>query len=106
PPGLFGLRLPVGQGAQARQDLLFLLSGLLPSLLEALLGGARTEILDVAEEDGHEHRGAFAPTRPRDVDLADAAHAVRVEPGPDGVSRFPAAREPGQVVQESVVLDV
>jgi hypothetical protein len=29
----------------------------------------------VAEEDGHEHRGAFAPARLRDVDLADAAHA-------------------------------
>ena len=42
----------------------------------------------------------------RDVDLADAAHAVLVEVGLDGVSRFPPARELGQLVQEALVLDV
>src|SRR5213082_3462786 len=68
--------------------------------------GARLDVPDVAEEDGHERGGAFAPTRPRDVDLADAAHAVLVEPGPDGVARFPPARALGQLVQEALVLDV
>ena len=48
----------------------------------------------------------LAPTRPRDVDLADAAHAVLVEPGLDGVSRSATARELGQLVQETLVLDV
>src|SRR5207248_10280575 len=85
--------LPVRQGPQALQQLLFLLLCLLPPLLEAPLAGARLEVLDVAEDDGHERGGAFAPTRPRDVDLAHAAHAVLVEVGPDGVSRFPPARQ-------------
>jgi hypothetical protein len=75
-------------------------------LLEAPLAGARLEVLDVAEDHGHERGGAFAPARPRDVDLADAAHAVLVEVGLDGVSRFPPARELGQLVQEALVLDV
>jgi len=87
PLGLLGLLLSVGQVPQALQQLVFLLPGLLPPLLEAPLGLARPEALDVAEDQRHERRGAFAPTRPRDVDLADAAHAVLVEPGPDGVSR-------------------
>src|SRR5919112_600766 len=79
---------------------------LLPSLLEAPLASTRLEVLDVAEDQRHERGGAFAPTRPRDVDLADATHAVLVEVGPDGVSRFPPALEPGQLVQKVVVLDV
>src|SRR4028119_367694 len=91
PLGLFGLPPPVRQGPQALQQLLFLLPGLLPPLLEAPLARARLEVLDVAEDHGHEHGGAFAPTRPRDVDFADAAHAVLLEVGPDGVSRFPPA---------------
>ena len=89
PLGLFGLPLPVRQGPQALQHLLLLLPGLLPPLLEAPLAGARLEVLDVAEDHGHERGGAFAPARPRDVDLADAAHAVHVEQGLDGVPRFP-----------------
>ena len=43
---------------------------------------------------------------PRDVDLSDAAHAVFVEEGSDGVSGFPPALNVGQLVQESLVLDV
>src|SRR5260370_1340074 len=94
------------QGAQALQQLLFLRPRLLPPLLEALLAGARREVLDVAEDHGHERGGAFAPTRPRDVDLADAAHAVHVEEGPDSVPRFPPARKFWQLVQETLVVDV
>ena len=100
------LLLPVRQGPQALQQLLLLRPGLLPALLEAPSALARLEVLDVAEDHGHERGGAFAPARPRDVDLADAAHAVLVEPGLDGVSRFPPARELGQLVQETLVLDV
>ena len=73
-------------------------------LLEALLAGARLEVPDVAEDDRHERRGTFAPARPRDVDLADATHAVRVEPALDGVSRLAPARDLGQLVQEALVL--
>ena len=90
PLGLLGLVLPVRQGPQALEQLLFLLPGLLPALLEAPLAGARLEVLDVAEDHGHERRGAFAPTRPRDVDLADAAHAVRVEVGAGWRRALPA----------------
>jgi len=50
--GLFGLLLSVGQRTQSRQELLLLLPGLLPSLLEAPLAGARFEVRDVPEEDG------------------------------------------------------
>ena len=64
------------------------------------------EVLDVLEEQRNERGRAFAPPRPRDVDLADAAHPVPVEEGRDGVARFPPAREPGQAVQEILVLDV
>src|SRR5207253_11029072 len=96
PLGLFGLPLPVRQGSQALQQLLFLLPGLLPPLLEAPLAGARLEVLDVAEDHGQERSGAFAPPRPRDVDLADAAHAVLVEPGPAGLSLLPPSRALGQ----------
>src|ERR1700686_39206 len=39
-----------------------------PPLLEAPLAGARLEVLDVAEEHRQECGGAFAPTRPGDVD--------------------------------------
>ena len=106
PLGLFGLPLSVRQGPQALQQLLFLLPGLLPSLLEVPRGGARLEVLDVAENHGHEHRRVLAPTRSRDVDLADAAHTVCVEPRPDGVSRFAPARESGKLVEEALVLDV
>src|SRR6202011_1514993 len=86
PLGLVGLALPVRQVPHASQQLLFLLPGLLPALLEAPLAGARLEVLDVAEDQGHERGGAFAPTWPRDVDLADAAHTVVVEIGQYGVS--------------------
>ena len=68
--------------------------------------GARLEVPDVAEDQGQERGGAFAPTRPRDVDLAHAAHAVLIEPGEDRVARFLPAREPGHLVQEVLVLDV
>src|SRR5205814_499763 len=95
PLGLFGFLLSARRGPQALQQLLFLRPRLLPPLLEALLAGARLEVLDVAEDHGHERGGAFAPTRPRDVDLADAAHAVHVQEGPDSVPRFPPARKLG-----------
>src|SRR3712207_7567611 len=52
----FGLPLPVRQGPQALQQLLFLLQGLLPPLLEAPPAGAGLEVLDVAEDQGHEDR--------------------------------------------------
>src|SRR6266581_2857275 len=106
PLGLFGFRLPVRQVPQALQQLLFLRPRLLPPLLEALLASARLEVLYVAEDHGQERGGAFAPTRPRDVDLADAAHAVPVEVGPDGVSCFLPARTLGQLVQEALVPDI
>src|ERR671920_2479872 len=96
--GLVGLPLPVRQGPQALQHVLLLRPCLLPPLLEAPRAGARLEVLDVAEDHGHERGGALAPTRPRDVDLADAAHTVLFEPRLDGVSRFPPARELGQLV--------
>ena len=106
PLGLVGLPLPVRQGPQALQHVLFLRPRLLPPLLEAPRAGARLEVPDVAEDHGHERGGALAPPRPRDVDLADAAHAVLVEPRRDGVSRLPPARELGQLVQEALILDV
>ncbi len=106
PLGLFGFPLPVRQGPQALQDVSFLLLRLLAPLLEAPLASARLEVPDVVEDHGHERGGAFAPARPGDVDLADAAHAVPVEVGLDGVARFRPARELGQLVQEALVLDV
>ena len=106
PLGFFGLPLPARQGPQSLQKFQFLRLRLLPPLLEAALAGARLEVLDVAEDYGHESGGAFAPSWPRDVDLADAAHAVLVEEGPDGVARFRPARKFGQLVQEPFVLDV
>jgi hypothetical protein len=75
-------------------------------LLEAPHASARLEVPDVVEDDGHERGGAFAPARSRDIDLADAPHAVLVEVGPDGVACFLPARELGQLVQEAVVVDV
>jgi hypothetical protein len=65
------------------------------AVFEAPLCGTRPEVLDVGEDHGHERDGAFAPTRPRDVDLTHAAHAVLVEEGLDGVSGFPPAFERG-----------
>src|SRR3712207_6919288 len=56
PLGLFGLPLPVRQGPQALQQLLFLVPGLLPSLLEAPLAGARLEVLDVAEDQRQDRK--------------------------------------------------
>src|SRR4029077_9806214 len=106
PLSLLGLPLSVWQGTQARQQFLFLLPCLLAALLEAPFAGAWLEVLDVAEDHGYERGGAFAPTWPRDVDLTDAAHAVHVEVGPDGVSSFAPAIELRQSVQEAVVLDV
>src|SRR5215203_7075853 len=81
-------------------------TGVQTCALPISLASARLEVPDVVEDDGYERGGAFAPARPRDVDLADAAHAVAVEVGPDGVSRFPPASELGQLVQEALVLDV
>src|SRR5437763_11059644 len=79
PLGLFGLPLPVRQDPQALQQLLLLVPGRLPPLLEASPAGARLEVLDVAQDHGYERGGALAPTRPGGVDLTDAAHAVLVE---------------------------
>ena len=50
--------------------------------------------------------GTFAPTRPGDVDLADAAHAVLVEVGPDRIGCFSSALEVGQLVEEALALDI
>src|SRR2546430_4265805 len=102
---LFGFLLSVRQGPQALDQLLFLRPRLLPPLLEALLAGARLEVLDVAEDHGYERGGAFAPTRPRNVDLADAAHAVHIEKASNGVPRFRTARQRGQLVQEAIIVD-
>ena len=49
--------------------------------------------------------GPFAPPRPRDVDLADTAHAVLVEPALDGVSGLAPARHARQDVEEGLVVD-
>ena len=54
PLGLFGLRVSVGQGLQSLEHFLFLRPRLLSPLLEAPLAGARLEVLDVAEDHGHE----------------------------------------------------
>lgn len=78
PLGLVGLPLAVRQRTQALEQLLFLLPGFLPSSLEAPLALTGLEVPDVAEDDRHERGGALAPPRPRDVDLADAPHPVRV----------------------------
>ena len=94
----------VGQGAQALQQLLFLAPGRLPPLFEAPLGLAGREVPDVVEDQRHERGGALAPSWPGDVDLADAAHAVLLEVGPDRFLRFPPARELRQLVQEGLVL--
>ncbi len=83
--GLGGLPLAVGQRFQARQQLMLRHHGPLPPLLEAPRTRAWLEVPDVAEDQGHQRGGAFAPPRPGDVDLADAAHAVGVEVGLDGV---------------------
>src|SRR5437763_557919 len=83
-------------GPQARQQLPLLRQGLLPALFEAPLAGSRLEVPDVAEDHRHQRGRAFTPPRPGDVDLADAPHAVLVEPGLDGVPGFPPARELGQ----------
>src|SRR5262249_13813818 len=61
--GLFGLPLPVRQGTEALQQLLFLLPRLLPPLLEAPLAGAWLAVPDVAEDDGDERGGVFGPAR-------------------------------------------
>src|SRR5665213_2991651 len=106
PLGLFGFLFSVRQSSQSLQQFLFLRPRFLPPVFEALRAGARLEVLDVAEDHGHERGGAFAPTRPRDVDLADAAHTVLVEKGPDGVPRFLPAGKLGQLIQEALVLDV
>ena len=50
-------RFPSGRRPQALQQLLLLLPGLLPSLLEAPLASARLEVLDVAEDQGHQRAG-------------------------------------------------
>ena len=47
--------------------------------------------------------GSLAPARPRDVDLAGAAHAVLVEEGSEGVARRAAARDARELVEEAVV---
>src|SRR6478735_3266195 len=91
PLRLFGLPLPVREGPQALQYVLFLRPCLLPPLIEAPRAGARLEVLDIAEDHGNERGGTLTPTRPGDVDLADAAHAVLCEPRLDGVSRLPPA---------------
>ena len=104
PLGLVGLPLPVRQDPEALQQFLFLLAGLLSSVLEAPLAGAGFMVLDVAEDRGHECGGSLAPARPRDVDLAGAAHAVLVEEGSEGVPSLWAARNRGELVEEAVVV--
>src|SRR5467141_5284868 len=98
PLDLFGFLLSLRQGPQALQQLLFLRPRLLPPLLKASLAGARLEVLDVAEEHGDQRGGPFAPTRPGDVDLADAAHAVPIEKASNRAPRFPTACQRRQLV--------
>ena len=66
---------------------------------------ARLEVLDVAEERAARASRAFAPARPRDVDLADAAHAVLSSQAwiASRASRPPASA--GQLIQEIVIVD-
>ena len=106
PFGFFRLALPVGQGAQSLEQLPFLLRRFLSPVLEAALAGARLEILDVGQDHRQKRRGAFAPTRPGDVDLADAAHAVVVEVGADRVARSRPPSTLASSSRKSVVVDV
>ena len=100
------IRLPSGRARRRSSTSCSLSPRLLPPLLETPRARAPLEVPDVAEDHGHERGGPLPPPRPRDVDLADAAHAVLVEPRRDRVPRFPPTGELGQLVQETVVLDV
>ena len=101
---LGGYPLAVRQGPQALQHIPFLGQSLLSSLLETASTSSGFEVLDVAEDQRHEHRGALAPPRASDVDLADAAHAVPLEPGLDRVPRHPTTRDLGEFLEEAAVL--
>ena len=74
--GLLGLQLSAREDPQALQQLLLPVAGVPPSLVEATLTFAGLEVPDVRDQQRQERGGAFAPARSRDVDLADAAHAI------------------------------
>src|SRR4029079_1780424 len=87
PLGLFRFLLTVRQRSQTIQHFVLLRARDLEPLLERAVAGARLGVSDVAEDQREECGRALAPTRSRDVDLANAAHAVFVEPGQDRVFR-------------------
>jgi hypothetical protein len=74
-------------------------------LFEAASTLARLEAPDIGKDHGHKRGGPLGPAWPGDVDLAGTTHAVRVEPGLEGIARFLPTREVGQLIQEVVVLD-
>jgi hypothetical protein len=103
--GHLGLVLPVGQAPQTLQHLLFLIPGLLPPSLEAPFALAALKVLELPRMMGKSAVGRSLQ-RGLIVDLADAAHAVFVEEGADGVPCFLTARELRKLVQKIVVLDM
>src|SRR5215472_4097105 len=88
PSRLAGFRRPVRQSAQPFQERVFGPLRLLLALLHLPLGGTGLEIPDVAEDEGEQGGGAFAPSWSGDVDLAGAAHAIAVEVALNRVPRF------------------
>ena len=84
---------------------MFLLLSVSSTLLEALLASAWLEFSILPTSIGKSVVGR-PPTRPRDVNLAGAAHSVLVEKALDGVSRLVPACEPGELIEEVVVIDL
>ena len=104
PLGLLGLLRPAGQFAETSQHLPFLLQGVPLAFGEPPHPRAGLEVLHIAEDHGRQRGGALAPPRPRDVDLANAAHAVLVQVGLDGGPGGRPARERGQLTEEVLVV--
>jgi hypothetical protein len=88
--------------AQPLQLLALLLVRFAEPLLELPLRGPGLEVADIAEDQRHEGDGVLTPSRPGDVDLADAPHPVLIEEGTDGVARLAATVHAGQLIEEAV----
>src|SRR5262249_3023584 len=81
PLGFFSFPLSIGEDPKLRQHVLLFLPREPTSMFESPPALARAAIPDVAEDQGQQRTWLFAPARPGDVDFADAAHAVLLEPG-------------------------
>jgi hypothetical protein len=96
---------PSGKARKRSSTRCSFLQGFLPPLLEAPRAGARLEVLDVAEEHGHEH-GGRSLQRGRVMSISPTPRMPYFRASLNCVSRLTPTASLGSLLRNTLIVDV